>query len=649
MTPITAGPPPYPASSWLNRPLAGRLTPTALGLGAIFLLALVLNFSNLQSIGDANIYYTAAVESMLQSAHNFFFVAAEPGGSVTVDKPPLGLWIEALSAAVLGVNGLAVILPNILAGLAAIGVLFHLVRRDFGSGAGLLAALALAVTPVAVAAQRNNTMDSMLTLLLLLAAWAFLNAARSGRSRPLYLGALLLGLAFNVKMLQAFLPLPVFYAVYLLGARRRWAVKIGRLLGATLLLLVVSLSWAVVVDLVPGDQRPYIGSSTDNSVMELIIGHNGAARLFGPGRNGGSAGGQPARPGALPAPPAGRPAPPANGAPGGGAPGALGDETGSAGLLRFFQAPLANELSWLLPLGLLGGLLALFGSRLTWPLGRRHAALLLWGGWLGTGLIFFSFAGLFHAYYLIMLAPPLAALVGAGGGALVGLGRRRPPAGLLLLTATALLTLAVQALLVSYYDLSPLWVLAALLPAGGGLLLALGRRNLWEAAAALTLGALLLTPLAWSVLTVFQPQANVALPAAYAGSPETARPAGPGQDVPATAALLPLLSADTSDVTYLLAVPNAHAGAPYVLATGRPVLYMGGFSGGDAVADADDIAALVAAGELRYVIDPGRQKGDISAWLAGNCAQVAGAPASQPAGPRLPDGAGGGGLYRCGS
>lgn len=178
-------------------------------------LSAALFLVNIEAIGQSNLYYTAAVQSMLHSGRNFFFIAAEPGGSVSVDKPPLGLWIEALSAWLLGVNGFAVVLPNILSGVLSVPVLYVLVKRYAGVAAGLLAALVLAVTPVAVAAARNNTMDWLLTFALLLAAWAFVQATDTGQKRYLWLGGVLVGVAFNIKMLQAFLPLPAFYALYL--------------------------------------------------------------------------------------------------------------------------------------------------------------------------------------------------------------------------------------------------------------------------------------------------------------------------------------------------------------------------------------------------------------------------------------------------
>jgi 4-amino-4-deoxy-L-arabinose transferase-like glycosyltransferase len=201
----------------LGRPDEDLLTRITLGL--ILALAAGLRLVFLGELGFANHYYAAAIESMLQSWHNFFFLAAEPGGIVSVDKPPLGLWLQALSAAIFGVNGFGRLLPEILSGLMAVGLAFYLVRRWFGTPAGLAAAAALAVTPVVVAVDRNNTIDSELVLALLLSAWAFIKATETGRLRHLLLGAALVGLAFNIKMLAAFLPLPAFYALYLLGAK----------------------------------------------------------------------------------------------------------------------------------------------------------------------------------------------------------------------------------------------------------------------------------------------------------------------------------------------------------------------------------------------------------------------------------------------
>ncbi len=255
-----------------------KLTASGLLL-AVLLLGAFLRFYNLGASGVGNTYYAATVKSMLMSWHNFFFAAFEPGGSLSVDKPPLGFWVQVLSAHFLGVTGFALALPNAVAGVLSIFLVYKLIRRPFGTWAGLAAALTLAVMPVAISTERNNTIDGLLVFVLLLAAWAFLQAVYTGKLRWLFLGAFIVGVGFNIKMLQAFLPLPAFYALYFFGAKQKWWRKILHLAAATALLLVVSFSWAVAVDLVPAADRPYVDSTDKNTVMELIFGHNGIERL----------------------------------------------------------------------------------------------------------------------------------------------------------------------------------------------------------------------------------------------------------------------------------------------------------------------------------------------------------------------------------
>lgn len=675
-------------TEWLTRRLAAGVTPARLLLGAILLLAAVLSFANFSAIGDSNQYYTAAVESMLDSWHNFFYVAAEPGGSVSVDKPPLGLWVQALSAALFGVSGWATVLPNILAGFGSIVVVYRLVKPRISTGAALLAAFVVAVTPVAVAAQRNNTTDSLLTLVLLLAAWGFLRATESGRTRYVWLGALLVGLGFMIKMLQAYLLLPALFALYWLGGTAGFGRKIAHLTGAAAIIVAVSLWWPVAVDLTPADQRPYVGSSSNNTVLELIVGHNGVRRLVGgggadgavrPNSPPGSAGDAPQPPdltsaaaalgvsadelsaalgmppdvqraaetlgvplaelvSVLPAPPGGGRGDSADGRPGaapsGGAPGAPGgapggpDEVGTAGVLRFASAPLGKELSWLLPPALVGMALLAVGGPLTWPLDNRRRLLVLFGGWLATGLVFFSIAGFFHAYYLIMLAPPLGVLVSA---AVDDLWRRRHDRrGRLGLALTGGATLLFQWWLAAQFGAVGWWLTAALAVAAvAGTMLVVGSRRAAAVAAPLLIAALLVTPTAWSWLTN-QYSVSAVLPGAYRGTMTDSVPgAGRGGEGSVDEAVLAHVAARTEDMPYLMAVSSSMIGAPYVLATQRPVLYMGGFNGSDPVVDADDMAALVADGSLRFVLVGGGQAGgnaqsDVDGWVAANCAVVDG-------------------------
>jgi len=504
-------------SGWRGRRWL-RVTAPKIVLGLIIILATFLRFYNLDAIGDGNTYYTAAVESMLQSWKNFFFVAAEPGGSVTVDKPPLGLWPQAVSAYFLGVNGFAVALPQILAGILSVVVIYHLVKRYFGEVTGLLAALGLAITPVAIAVERNNTMDATLTFALLLAAWAFVKAADSGKLRWLLLGAFLVGLGFNIKMLQAFLPLPAFYALYFLGSQERWHRKLLNLVLATALLLLVSFSWAVAVDLTPASQRPYVGSSENNTVLELVFGHNGLNRLFGGGGGG-------AAPQSQPAPPPSQ-QPPGQATPGqgsgvtaplgAGGPGGSG-EIGEPGLWRLFTTPLSNEIGWLLPVGLFSTVLLAVSTPLRWPLADRHKALLLWGGWLLTSVVFFNVAEFYHAYYLGIIGPPLAALVAIGVVSLWRLHHRRPILAWTSLVAVTVGTVAFQVFTAYQYANSTPWLLivVVLIAVGIGLLivnLINGKQNAARLGATCLVLAMLVTPAVWSALTTLEESPHTGLP-----------------------------------------------------------------------------------------------------------------------------------------
>jgi 4-amino-4-deoxy-L-arabinose transferase-like glycosyltransferase len=644
----------------LSQPIVGPLTLAGLLLLAITSLSLFLHLANIRSIGWANPYYTAAVESMLQSWHNFFFIAAEPGGSVTVDKPPLGLWIEAGFAAILGVNGFAVSLPNILAGVSSVPLLYALVKRYFGQAAGLLAALFLAVTPIAIAAARNNTPDAMLTFVLLLAAGAFIQATETGRRRYLWLGAVLVGLGFNIKMLQALLPLPAFFGLYFLASYVPWGRKLLHLVGALAILLIISLSWAVVVDLTPADQRPVIGSSPDNTVLSLITGYNGLQRLTGaagPGNNSVNGQGNPTG-GQMPPrqPPRsveGQQWPP--GMPGDtdyGVPplasNPLNGEVGQPGLWRFFQPPLAKELSWFLIPALVGLGLALAVRPYHLPLqSPAHKGAVLWGGWLVTGLIFFSLAGFFHAYYLIMLAPPLAATLAMGAWRWWELAGQKPRPAAIVLGLTVIGTLIYQVWLAQrYHTFSWTSWLAVGTLAIGLMFLAWwlsrkGGRDRLLVAVCWLLATLLVIPISWSLLTVWNDTPSAVLPSAYGGE-VSEPPAGffPPGNVQAEMdeALVTYLQANTTGYDYLVAVPSSMVGAPLVLMAGRPVLYIGGFNGSDTVVDVAGLTQQVTDGRLRYILGGISPETGIDTWLAATCRvvdeiELAGETVGSPAAP----------------
>src|SRR6266487_2792763 len=398
-------------------------------LGGILLISIVMNFYALGKNGFGS-YYPAAIRSMLDSWHNFFFVAYDPGGFVSIDKPPVGFWLEAASAKIFGFNSVSILLPQALAGVLSVWLLYYLVRRHFGVIAGLLAALALALNPISILTNRNVTIDSTLTLVLLLGAWTVLKAAETGRLRWLLLTALIVGIGFNIKTLEAYLVVPAYGLLYLLAAPKSIWKRIGHLALAGVLLLVVSLSWVVAVDLTPASQRPYVGSTQDNSELSLALGYNGIQRLLG-GFGRGFRGGPPANTstnrsvntgsnGTLPTSGNGGPINTGgNGArqqPPSGGPGGVGGlfDIGTPGPLRLFTQPLGGQIVWLLPLALLGMIALAWQRRPRLQSDRQQQSLVLWGMWLLTMGIFFSVAGFFHQYYMTEMAPAIAALFGIG-------------------------------------------------------------------------------------------------------------------------------------------------------------------------------------------------------------------------------------------
>lgn len=528
---------------------------------------------------------------MLTSWHNFFFVSAEPGGSVTIDKPPLGLWFQVISAYFLGVNGFALALPQAIAGTLCVPLLYRMVSKYFNRAAGLIAALVIAFTPVAVSVDRNNTMDSTLIFTLLLATWMFLKAIETDKLRFLWLGAMLIGVGFNIKMLQAFLPLPALYVTYFDNTHHKWWKKIKHLTGATAILLVVSFAWPIAVDLTPASERPYIGSSAGNSAMELVVGYNGLDRLIYPTSFQGQQDVV-----------------------------YLGSsETGNASITRLFTPPLAPEVSWLIPFALLGLLFAFSLLKQNELSSMQWASLTLWGAWLAIGMTFFTVAHFFHAYYMAMLALPLAALVGIS---LWSIWRTLDKAywkGVLALMVPSSITLVFHLYLLANYPDQKAWLIPAMLVlmtlgAVGVLIQKAQQKWIVMTGIGLVMAAVFLAPFTWAVLTTLNPSPYRMLPRSGPLIPEV------DLDLEFEA-ILAYIEPRTQDMAYMLAVQSSFTGAPFILETGRPVLYMGGFAGKDPVVSVDDLVQMVANGELAYLLisDDERVNPGVFQWVENHC------------------------------
>ena len=224
-------------------------------------------------------FYDAAVRSMTLSWHNFFFGSFEPGGSVSIDKPPLDLWLQVASVKVLGFSTTALKLPEVLAGTLSVPVLFEAVRRMWSTAAGLAAAVAIAVLPVAVITSRSDTMDAVMMLLIALALLSVVRTIETGRRRWLLVAAALLGLAFNVKLLESLVALPGLFVLAYLGLRYTRRRRLLELALAGAVYVAVALSWLTLTLLVPAHDRPFAIGSTNGSPWNAAFVFNGTERL----------------------------------------------------------------------------------------------------------------------------------------------------------------------------------------------------------------------------------------------------------------------------------------------------------------------------------------------------------------------------------
>jgi 4-amino-4-deoxy-L-arabinose transferase-like glycosyltransferase len=336
---------------------------------------------------------------MSTSWHDFLFASLDKTGLMTVDKPPLAFWVQALSVRVFGFHSLSILVPEALMGVAAVGLVYDLTRRMFGRFAGTVAGLAFALTPITVAIARHNNPDELLVLCCVAALWCTVRALETGRTKWLVLTGVCVGLGFETKMGVALFVVP---GIALAWMWTRWGeswrqrlVAMRQLLAGGLALIVVGGAWPLLVTLTPAADRPWISGTSDNSVWSLIFGYNGLGRVSG--QTGGPGGG-------------------AGGGPGGG--GGFGGNLfgGATGPFRLLQSALGDQAGWLLGFAVVAGLAILVLTRLRRRDPRTGGLIALGGAFLCTAVVFSFASGIFHPYYVSFLAPFAAALVGAGAG-----------------------------------------------------------------------------------------------------------------------------------------------------------------------------------------------------------------------------------------
>ncbi len=618
-------------AAWVRPALFGVLT-----------LAAVLYLWNLTVSGYANTYYSAAALSASKSWSAWFFGSFDAANFITVDKPPLSTMVMGLSVRIFGLSSWTILAPEALAGVATVGVLFLAVKRSFGPVAALIAAIVMALTPAAVLIFRFNNPDALLTLLLVLSAWALLRSLEHGSYRWMTLAAVCVGFAFLTKYLQAYLVLPGFALVFGFSANTTARRRLQGLIAAFATVLVASGWWVAIVELLPAGSKPFIGGSTTGSALDLIFGYDGLGRIFG-----------------------------ASG-PGGG--GAGGGFSGEVGPLRLFNDQFFGEIAWLIPLALVCLVAGLWMRRWARRTDAGLAGYLLWGGWLVVTAIVFSYmSGIVHSYYAVALAPAIAALVGAGlvdawsarariwlGGIAVGLlclGSAWFGSTLLDRTPSFDPGLGTGAILLAAVAL--LMLVVASLPS---LAENTAARRLAVGAAALGVCATLIAPVAYALDTTGTaygggdphpgPGTTSGLAGGFGGGfggpgggPGGGLPGGPSTGLPgdggglggntSDTALLDYLVSNRGSATWIVAINSAQDAGSIELATGLPVMAMGGFTGSDPTPTLDQLKSDIASGKLQFVMTGSGGAGGfggggfggggdsgITAWVTSTCKVV---------------------------
>ncbi|WP_433799006.1 ArnT family glycosyltransferase [Actinomycetospora sp. CA-084318] len=570
--------------TWFRPAFAGLLVLTAL-----------IDLWDLGAQGDANPFYAAAVQASTRNPVAWLFAAVDAPGFITVDKPPADNWWMGLWANLFGFSPWSMLIPQALLGIGSVALLVLAVRRWSGDVAAIGAGAVLAVTPVVVIMSRFDDPDPMLTFLLVAAAYTLVRAVDAGtRAATAWMVAtgLLIGLGFLAKMGVALLVLPAFTVVVLVAASGSWARRVGQLLLGGVGIVVGAGWFLALVALWPASQRPWIGGSDDDSLLQLAVGYNGLSRLQGHG--------------------------------GGGRPGGFGGGD-AAGLSRLFGGQFAGQIAWLLPAALVALVALLWVTRAAPRTDRLRAATLLWGGWLlVSGAVFSFMAGTVHSYYTIVMAPAVAALVAIG--AHVGWQRRETTGARVLLAVGVLLTAAWSFVLLDRAPTFVPWVrwlvLVAGLVAAVVLLLPTGLARRGGVVAAVTLGLVgaLGGTTAWAVDTVVKPHTSADSPgptvhdarsdraaAARHGAPGGGAGFG-GRTDPQVAALL-----RTATTQWSAATPTTMAASSLELASGTSVMGLGGFSGNDPTPTLAAFESDVDHGLIRYYVVPtALEHGDVS-------------------------------------
>ncbi|WP_406460170.1 glycosyltransferase family 39 protein [Streptomyces sp. NBC_01622] len=609
-------------------------------------------------------FYGAAIRSMAGGWRAFFFGGLDTQGSISIDKLPGAFWPDAVSVWLFGPHTWAAALPQVVEGVLTVWLLHRIVRAWAGPFAALIAALTLTLTPVTVVLNRATIPDTALTLLLVAAAGALQKAVRTERLLPLITCGIWIGLAFQAKMLQAWLVLPVFAAVYQIAAPGTQLKRALRFLLGGAVALAVSCFWVLIAWVTPVADRPYLDGTSDNNPFALVFGYNGLSRFSSDSTAFGAVAGT-----------------------------ANSRTTGNTGWNMLINDTVGPQVAWFLPLAVLAAVLGI-----VWRTGQPRTDMLrtgflMWGGWLAVHAVVFSASNGNHAYYMAVIAPALAALTGGGlalfrseyesaydpehkpepepepepehesayepeheperwspyasayesehgsadestHGSEDRSGGRRHMAlpAAIVLTVVWALVLDWPTRFVSW--LLPIAVMLALCGVAG--LWSRGPRTsprMVHGALAAGIAATLVVPAGWALSS---------LDPLYAGA-STAPIAGPvgnayynsvrdhhaprriALDRPSArdTALLDYLTKHRRGEKYLLATQTAYAAEPLLRAKSEPILVMGGFTGNTPFPTTQQLGSLVTAHQVRYaLLTTQRPTTAATTWVKSHCTRI---------------------------
>jgi 4-amino-4-deoxy-L-arabinose transferase-like glycosyltransferase len=556
---------------------------------------------------NIEIYYAAAVRSMTVGVSNFFFGAFDPAGTVTTDKLPGAFWLQAVSVGLFGPRNWALVLPQVIEGTLTVLVLYRAVRQAAGPPAGLMAAGLLAISPATVALNRGNVSDTLMILLAVLAADSIISAVITGRWRPLLLAGLWVGLAFQAKMLEAWLVLPALAGCYLLAAPGGWLQRARRCGAMALLAVVISLSWMSLVTIWPAGSRPYIDGSTDNSAFQQVFVYNGFGRLDQA------------------------------------TPDQLVNRTIRLGLAispppswhRLLSGDLGRDTAWLLAAAVLALLAGLLARRRQPRTDLVRAGLVLWGIWLVTLFAVFSTATTINSYYTAALSPAVAGLLSIG--LMLAWQHRERAWSWLALGAVVLATAGYATWLLPASGTGlPGWLRPAAIAVAAAAVCCVAAAAAYRRAVALATVAL---TLAAAAALIVPAAASAAVVQSGLGPFET-----PFESARETADITALLSAGfqvkgslvTLEIAnaafpYLMATQTAVLAAPFIWASGREVVPIGGFTGTIPEPTLATLQNLIRTGFVATFLQSPTTTDPRLTWIARHCLHIRARPTGQRA------------------